>query len=72
MQKFSNNVVERCLEKSDDIINNYINDVCLSNKINEIIKIIMIIISLKLSSAKYKKLLVISVQNNINKLKRKN
>ena len=75
LQKFSSNVVERCLEKSDDILNNYINDVCLSNKLSEIMKNnygnYVIQKALKLSSGKYKKLLVINVQNNINKLKEK-
>ena len=75
LQKFSSNVVERCLEKSDDILNNYINEVCSSNKINEIMKNnygnYVIQKALKLSSGKYKKLLVMNVQNNINKLKEK-
>jgi hypothetical protein len=75
LQKFSSNVVERCIEKSDDILNNYINEVCSSNKINEIMKNnygnYVIQKALKLSSGKSKKLLVITVQNNINKLKEK-
>ena len=57
------------------ILSYYINEVCSSNKINEIMKNnygnYVIQKALKLSSGKYKKLLVMNVQNNINKLKEK-
>ena len=66
------NVMERCIEKSDDILSQYINEVCESGKIFEVMKNnfgnYVIQKALKLCSGNDRKKLVIEVSKNIYKL----
>ena len=72
MEKYSSNVMERCIEKSDDILSQYINEVCESGKIFEVMKNnfgnYVIQKALKLCSGNDRKKLVIEVSKNIYKL----
>ena len=69
MEKYSSNVMEKYIEKSDDILNEYINEIIINGKIFEIMKNnygnFVIQKALKLSSGENKKKLVIGVSKNI-------
>ena len=69
MEKYSSNVMEKYIEKSDDILNEYIDEIILNGKIFEIMKNnygnFVIQKALKLSSGENKKKLVIGVSKNI-------
>ncbi len=72
MDKYSSNVMERCIEKSDEILSQYINEVCESGKIFEVMKNnfgnYVIQKALKLCSGNDRRKLVIEVSKNIFKL----
>ena len=69
MEKYSSNVMEKYIEKSDDILNEYIDEIIFNGKIFEIMKNnygnFVIQKALKLSSGEKKKKLVIEVSKNI-------
>ena len=69
MEKYSSNVMEKYIEKSDDILNEYIDEIILNGKIFEIMKNnygnFVIQKALKLSSGENKKKLIIEVSKNI-------
>ena len=69
MEKYSSNVMEKYIEKSDDILNEYINEIIINGKIFEIMKNnygnFVIQKALKLSSGENKKKLIIEVSKNI-------
>ena len=72
MLKYSSNVVERCIEKSEIILKEYINEICSNGKIAEIMKNnfgnYVIQKALKLSINEDKKKLGEEVDKNIYKL----
>ena len=72
MEKYSSNVMERCIEKSDDILSQYIDEVCESGKIFEVMKNnfgnYVIQKALRLCSGNDRRKLVIEVSKNIYKL----
>ena len=72
MLKYSSNVVERCIEKSEIILKEYINEICSNGKIAEIMKNnfgnYVIQKALKLSINEDKKKLAEEVDKNIYKL----
>ena len=72
LEKYGSNVVERCIEKDDKILNNYIEEIVDMNKICEVMKSIygnyVIQKALKLSKGDYKQKLVYNAIKNINKL----
>ena len=72
MQKYSSNVVERCIEKTEKILQKYIKEVCESERIAEIMKNnfgnYVIQKALRISKGNENALLVSSVYNNIYKL----
>ena len=72
LEKYGSNVVERCIEKDDKILNNYIEEIVDMNKICEVMKSIygnyVIQKALKLSKGDYKQKLVYNATKNINKL----
>ena len=72
MEKYSSNVMEKYIEKSDDILSEYIDEIIKSGKINEVMKNnfgnFVIQKALKLSSGENKRKLVIEVSRNIYKL----
>ena len=72
LQKYSSNVVERCIEKFNEILSQYINEVCESNKIYEVMKNnfgnYVIQKALKLCEGEDKKKFVLNIGKNIYKL----
>lgn len=72
MQKYSSNVVERCIEKSECLLEEYINEICNSDRIAEVMKNnfgnYVIQTSLRLSKGLTKKFLAETVNKNIIKL----
>ena len=72
MLKYSSNVVERCIEKNEMILKEYINEICSNGKIAEIMKNkygnYVIQKALKLSINEDKKKLAEEVDKNIYKL----
>ena len=72
MQKYSSNVVERCIEKTEKILQKYIREVCESERLAEIMKNnygnYVIQKALRISKGNENALLVSSVYNNIYKL----
>ena len=72
MLKYSSNVVERCIEKNEIILKEYINEICSNGKIAEIMKNkygnYVIQKALKLSINEDKKKLAEEVDKNIYKL----
>ena len=72
MEKYSSNVIEKYIEKSDDILNEFINEIIFQGKISEIMKSnfgnFVIQKAIKLSSGENKRKLVIEVSRNIYKL----
>ena len=72
MQKYSSNVMERCIEKNDEILNEFIKEICESERIAEIMKNnfgnYVIQKALKISQGNINNLLVKEVCKNIFKL----
>ena len=72
MEKYSSNVIEKYIEKSDDILNEFINEIIFQGKISEIMKSnfgnFVIQKAIKLSSGENKRKLIIEVSKNIYKL----
>lgn len=72
MQKYSSNVVERCIEKSPDILNQYIDEIISSGRISDVMKNnfgnYVIQNALKLATGNKKATFVEAIVNNINKL----
>ncbi len=72
MQKYSSNVVERCIEKSEIILAKYITEICESDRIAEVMKNnfgnYVIQKGLKISKGKERVLLVDTVNKNIFRL----
>jgi hypothetical protein len=72
MEKYSSNVIEKYIEKNDDILNEFINEIIFQGKISEIMKSnfgnFVIQKAIKLSSGENKRKLIIEVSKNIYKL----
>ena len=72
MSKYSSNVVERCIEKNELILKEYIDEICNNGRIAEVMKNnfgnYVIQKALKLSLNDYKKKLAEEVDRNIFKL----
>ena len=72
LEKYASNVVERCIEKDENILNNYIEEIININKICEVMKSnygnYVIQKAIKLSDGKYKQKLVFNAAKDINKL----
>ena len=72
MSKYSSNVVERCIEKNELILKEYIEEICNNGRIAEVMKNnfgnYVIQKALKLSLNDYKKKLAEEVDRNIFKL----
>ena len=72
LEKYASNVVERCIEKDEDILNNYINEIIESNRIYEVMRSnygnYVIQKAIKLSKGENKKKLVFNAAKDINKL----
>ena len=73
LEKYASNVVERCIEKDENILNNYIEEIININKICEVMKSnygnYVIQKAIKLAKGEYKKKLVFNAAKDINKLK---
>ena len=73
LEKYASNVVERCIEKDGNILNNYIDEIININKICEVMKSnygnYVIQKAIKLAKGEYKKKLVYNAAKDINKLK---
>ena len=71
-KKYSSNVVERCLEKSEKILSQYIEEICDNGKIAEIMRNsfgnYVIQKALKISAGRNKEILADNVNKNIYKL----
>ena len=72
LEKYASNVVERCIEKDEDILNNYINEIVNSNHIYDVMRSnygnYVIQKALKLSKGENKNKLVYSAAKDVNKL----
>ena len=70
--KYASNVVERCLEKDQNILNKYIDDIINSEKIHEVMKSnygnYVIQKAIKLATGEYKEKIVENAAKNVNKL----
>ena len=70
--KYASNVVERCLEKDQNILNKYIDGIITSEKIHEIMKSnygnYVVQKAIKLASGEYKEKIVENAAKNVNKL----
>lgn len=75
MQKYSSNLVERCIEKSKKRLNKYIKEICESGRIGEVMKNhygnYVIQKALKISEGEEKSILLKNVIKNINMLTNK-
>ncbi len=73
LEKYASNVVERCIEKDENILNNYIEEIININKICEVMKSnygnYVIQKAIKLAKGEYKKKLVFNAAKDINKIK---
>ena len=73
LEKYASNVVERCIEKDENILSNYIEEIININKICEVMKSnygnYVIQKAIKLAKGEYKKKLVFNAAKDINKLK---
>ena len=73
LEKYASNVVERCIEKDENILNNYIEEIININKICEVMKSnygnYVIQKAIKLAKGEFKKKLVYNAAKDINKLK---
>ena len=72
LEKYGSNVVERCLEKDEILLNNYIDEIINSNHIYEVMKSnygnYVIQKAIKLSKGESKNRLVFNAAKNVNKL----
>jgi len=72
LEKYASNVVERCIEKDENILNNYIEELISINKICEVMKSnygnYVIQKAIKLAKGEYKQKLVFNAAKDINKL----
>ena len=72
LEKYASNVVERCIEKDEEILNNYICEIIDSNRIYEVMRSnygnYVIQKAIKLSKGENKKKLVFNAAKDINKL----
>ena len=72
LEKYASNVVERCIEKDKEILNNYINEIVESNRIYDVMRSnygnYVIQKAIKLSKGENKNLLVFNAAKDINKL----
>jgi len=72
LEKYASNVVERCIEKDEDILNNYINEIVDSNRIFEVMRSnygnYVIQKAIKLSTGENKQKLIFNSAKEINKL----
>ena len=72
LEKYASNVVERCLEKDQNILNKYIDEIVASEKIYEVMKSnygnYVIQKAIKLAKNEYKQKLVFNASKYINKL----
>ena len=71
-QKYSSNVIERIIEKNEQNLEFYINEILISNNLYEVMKNIygnyVIQKALKLSSDRIKEKLIKNIMKNIHKL----
>jgi hypothetical protein len=72
MEKYASNVIERFIEKDEEILNNYIDEIISSKKIYEIMKSnygnYVIQKAIKLSKKRYKNKLIYAAAKQINYL----
>ena len=72
LEKYASNVIERCLEKDEKILNQYIDEIITNNCIHDVMKSnygnYVIQKAIKLSKGEYKKKFVFSAAKEINKL----
>ena len=72
LEKYASNVVERCIEKDDKILNNYIDEVIDTNKIYDVMKSnygnYVVQKAIKLAKGDYKRKFLYNVAKDINKL----
>ena len=72
LEKYASNVVERCIEKDEEILNNYIDEIIDSSRIFEVMRSnygnYVIQKAIKLSKGENKKKLVFNAAKDINKL----
>ena len=72
LEKYASNVVERCIEKDENILNNYIEEIININKICEVMKSnygnYVIQKAIKLAKGEHKQKLVFNAAKDINKL----
>ena len=72
LEKYASNVVERCIEKDEEILNNYISEIIDSNRIYEVMKSnygnYVIQKALKLAKGEKKNDLIFNAAKLINKL----
>ena len=72
MEKYASNVIERFIEKDEEILNNYIDEIISSKKIYEIMKSnygnYVIQKAIKLSKNRYKNKLIYAAAKQINNL----
>ena len=72
LEKYASNVVERCIEKDENILNNYIDEIININKICEVMKSnygnYVIQKAIKLAKGEHKQKLVFNAAKDINKL----
>ena len=75
MQKYSSNLVERCIEKNKILLNKYIKEICESNRLSDLMKNhfgnYVVQKALKISEGVEKGTLVEYILKNINKLNNK-
>ena len=72
LEKYASNVIERCIEKNEDILNDYINEIISSNCIYDVMKSnygnYVIQKAIKLAKGEYKNKFVFNAAIQINKL----
>ena len=72
LEKYASNVVERCIEKDDEILKNYIDEIINMNRIFEVMKSnygnYVIQKAIKLAKGEYKQKLIYYASKDINKL----
>jgi hypothetical protein len=72
LEKYASNVVERCIEKDEEILNNYIDEIVDSNRIYEVMRSnygnYVVQKAIKLSKGEHKKTLIFNAAKDINKL----
>ena len=72
LEKYASNVVERCIERDEDILNNYIEEIINSNHIYDVMRSnfgnYVIQKAIKLSKGENKNKLVFNAAKDVNKL----